>query len=163
MKYQVNLPGFEAQQLTIDVRFPLRPRIIANKKAVKSNTGKWNQLAMRRDDGLTSIVHIKPQFPDPVPQLEMDEEIYKVVKPFTWGQRIFAMLPLILIIFAVMDPALAIWAIVLALLSTYLNFWILRLQEQALERNLMIFTITVAAAAIFFIIRFLVIRAQLGM
>ena len=163
MKYELSLPGFEEQQLAIEVRFPFRPRIFANKKVVKSNTGKWNELAMRRDDGLTSIVHILPKFPDPVPQLEMDEETYKVVEPFTWSQRLFALLPIAFVIFAVMDPKLIFWGVGLGAISIYINFWLLRLQQGKLERNLMIITVTIAAAAILFIIRLLIIRSEIGL
>ena len=163
MKYSIQIPGFEEQNLQIEVRFPFRPRIWSNKKLQKSNTGKWNELAMRRDDGLTSIVMIKSQFPDPVPQLEMDGEMYKAVEPFKLGERVLALMPVLLIAIGLMDLALALYGLGLGLIAIYINFWVLRIQEQKLERNLMIFTITIAATVILFIIRFMLIRSQIGL
>ncbi|MBI9050464.1 MAG: hypothetical protein JEZ00_13670 [Anaerolineaceae bacterium] len=155
MKYEFTLPGFEEQSLALEVRFPLRPRLWVNRRVIKSK-GKWNEIALKRDDGLSSIIHINNQFPDPVPQLEMDEEVYHVVPPLNWGQRIWAMLPIALV-------ALEIWGLLIGLLAAYLNIWVMRLQERKLERNLTIFTVSIAAAAAFFIIRFLIIRSQIGL
>jgi hypothetical protein len=163
MKYSIELPGFEEQNLSIEVRFPFRPRIWVNKKIAQSKIKKWNELALRRDDGLTSVITILPKFPDPVPELEMDDEIYRAVAPFTWGERILAFLPILLIAVSVTDLQMILYGVGLGLLAIYINFWVLRLQDQKLERNLMVIAITAAVAVIYFLIYLMKIRSLLGM
>jgi len=159
MKYEFKLPGFEQQSLFLEVRFPFRPRINVNKK-VMSGTGRWNEVALRRDDGLSSIVTILNQFPDPVPALSMDEEIYHVVPRLNWLNYLWALLPLLLWIVILVFADL--WSLGIALLAAYLNFWILRFQVQKLEKNLMVFVVNMGSAVVFFLLRFMMISARLG-
>jgi hypothetical protein len=159
MKYEFTLPGFEQQSLLLEVRFPLRPRILVNKKIINS-TGKWNELALRRDDGLTSIVTISNQFPDPVPTLSMDEENYFVVSKLSIWNYIWALLPILLWI-AILGVT-EIKTIGIALIAAYLNFWILRFQLRALEKNLMIFAVNTGSAVIYFLVYSLMVTARLN-
>jgi hypothetical protein len=159
MKYEFTLPGFEQQSLLLEVRFPLRPRILVNKKIINS-TGKWNELALRRDDGLTSIVTISNQFPDPVPTLSMDEENYFVVSKLSIWNYIWALLPILLWI-AILGVT-EIKTIGIALIAAYLNFWILRFQLRPLEKNLMIFAVNTGSAVIYFLVYSLMVTARLN-
>jgi hypothetical protein len=159
MKYEFTLPGFEQQSLLLEVRFPLRPRILVNQKVIKS-AGKWNELALRRDDGLTSMVSINNQFPDPVPTVSMDEETHFVVPKLTFWNYLWALPPILLWI-AILGFSV-IWPIAIGLVASYLNFWILRFQTQALEKNLMIFAVNTGSAVLFFLLRFMMINAMLN-
>ena len=159
MKYEFTLPGFEQQSLLLEVRFPMRPRILVNQKVVKS-PGKWNELALRRDDGLTSMVSIANQFPDPVPTLSMDEETHFIVPKLTFWNYLWALLPIILSI-AILGIS-ELWLIGVGILAAYLNFWILRFQLGSLEKNLMIFAVNTGSAVIYFLVYSLLVTARLN-
>ena len=159
MKYEFTLPGFEQQSLLLDVRFPLRPRILVNKKIVKSS-GKWYELALRRDDGLTSIVTIINQFPDPVPMVSMDEETYYVVPKLTWWNYLWALLPVLLWI-AILGLS-EIWPLAIGLVAAYFNFWILRFQLRSLEKHLMIFAVNTGSAVLYYLMYSLLVTARLN-
>ncbi len=159
MKYEFSLPGFEQQSLHLDVRFLLRPRILINRKVVKS-PGKWNEVALRRDDGLTSMVSIVNQFPDPVPTLRMDEETHFVVPNLTFWNYLWALLPIVLW-FTILGLS-EIWTAGISLIAAYLNFWILRFQLGSLEKNLMIFAVNTGSAVIYFLVYSLMVTARLN-
>lgn len=154
MKFEYTLPGFEQQSMEIEVRFLLRPRLWINKKRIKS-AGRWNEFSLRRDDGLSSMVRIVAQFPDPVPVIEMDDEKYRAIPRLTWYQLVWVLLPLLL-------GAFELWGLVIGLITAFINFWLIRLQIQRLEKNLMILATNTGAAVIFFVIRFLIISARLN-
>ena len=160
MKYEFSLPNFEEQTLLLDVRFLFKPRILANKKVAPA-AKEANAVVLRRDDGLSSIIHFIGKFPDPIPVLELDDEIYHVVKPLTWPQYIWAVLPLVLAIVEIL--AFSWWGMLIALVCSYANFWLLRLRVENLEKNLMIFAVNTAAILSMFLIHFMMISSRLGL
>jgi hypothetical protein len=157
MKYEIHLPSFEQQDLMLEVRFLFRPRILINNKPIKKKENS-NEMVLKRDDGLSSVIRFLGQFPDPVPALEMDEEVFHVISPLSWMQRIIAVLP---VVFATM--IVGVWGFLIGLVPAYINFWLLRLQVQKLEKNLIIFAVYAGTVLISFMLRTYLISSQLGL
>ena len=97
MDYQMNIEGFEGQNLQVHVRFWSGPQLLVNGEPVPKG-GKRGEMRFQRNDGKQVTATWKPQFLGlDIPQLTIDGKTIRLVDPLKWYQWIWGGWPVILI------------------------------------------------------------------
>ena len=97
MSYEVNIEGFEGQNIEVNVSFWTGPKLLVNgEPAQKGN--KRGELILQRNDGKQVVASWKPQVLGlDVPQLIVDGKITNLVEPLKWYQLVWGGLPALLV------------------------------------------------------------------
>ena len=97
MSYEVNIEGFEGQNIEVNVSFWTGPKLLVNgEPAQKGN--KRGELILQRNDGKQVVASWKPQVLGlDVPQLIVDGKITNLVEPLKWYKLVWGGLPALLV------------------------------------------------------------------
>ncbi|MFT5194842.1 MAG: hypothetical protein ACI85U_001852, partial [Candidatus Promineifilaceae bacterium] len=97
MKYPIEIPGFEGQDLRVESGgFFRAPKISVNGEAPPKGP-KWGSLSLTRNDGTQAVVRMVNNFVDPIPGVTVDGEKYHPTEPLSWFQFIWGGWPVILL------------------------------------------------------------------
>jgi hypothetical protein len=101
MQYIVDIEGFENQTITIQSAGLLLtpgPKLFVDGN-VPDKGPKRRQYILKRDDGTETIAKLQNVLFgfDPVPQLVIDDKLYKVLETITWYQGVWSALSILVL------------------------------------------------------------------
>ncbi|MFK7801865.1 MAG: hypothetical protein AB8G95_09555 [Anaerolineae bacterium] len=97
MKYQIEIPGFEGQDIRVDgTGFFKAPKIYVNGEQAPKGS-RWLTMGLTKNDGTVVDARMVNNFVDPIPTLMVDNEKYHPTEPLSWGQYIWAGWPVFLV------------------------------------------------------------------
>ncbi|GAB4419505.1 MAG: hypothetical protein Kow002_07180 [Anaerolineales bacterium] len=145
MKYQLNLKGFEGQNIEMQSPglFSGAKLLVDGEPAPKG--AKRGEMLLRRNDGKDVIAKFKGTFLD-VPNLEVDGNVIQVVEPLKWYQWVWNSLPLLIIVGGGALPFL------IAFLAIAINLSLFRKSETRLARYGLTGLVTAGAFVLFAVV-----------
>ena len=97
MKYRVEIPGFESQEVLVEqAGFFKGAKVYLNGQQAEKGS-KWGSLGLTRDDGTQVDARMVNNMVDPIPSIMVDGEKYHPTEPLSWLQYIWAGWPVILL------------------------------------------------------------------
>ena len=97
MGYKVNIPGFESQNVEVEVSFWTGPKLLVNGKPAPKGKIR-SEMILQYPDGRKTVAEWKPQFLGlDVPQLVVEGNVISLVEPLKWYHWVWGGLPIVLV------------------------------------------------------------------
>jgi len=96
MDFLIDYQGFEGKGLAIRLGFFGNPRLVASGAPLKR---KGQTYHVRDNTGKEIAIRLKKKLLDPLPNIQIGDEILSLAPPFTWREHLIILLPLLILVY----------------------------------------------------------------